>query len=184
MSMRNTYKTFGSIAKGIHWIMVLGFIALYVIGYYMTSLPLGPEMFEKIGIHKSIGFIVLVLAVLRLAWRLINPTPDLPDEMPPMERLGAHLSHIALYAVMIVMPLSGWAMSSAANFPISVFGWFTLPSIMAPSKPAVEFLKEFHEVMAVCILVLLAVHVAAALKHHFINKDDVLTRILPFHKGH
>ncbi|MDV7339553.1 cytochrome b [Terasakiella sp. A23] len=183
MSMRNTYHSFGTIAKGFHWIMVLGFIALYVIGFYMTGLPLGPEMFEQIAIHKSIGILVLGLAVLRLIWRFINPTPDLPKDMPVHERLGAHFSHIALYAVMLIMPISGWAMSSAANFPVSVFGWFTLPALIEPSKAALENLKTFHGIMAWAILGLIALHVAAALKHHFINKDDVLTRMLPFHKG-
>ncbi|NVJ90186.1 MAG: cytochrome b [Methylocystaceae bacterium] len=183
MAIRNTPEVYGSVSKTFHWLIFIGFIALYAIGFYMTSLPLGPEMFEKIVLHKSIGIVVLGLVVLRLLWRFFNPAPVLPDNMPPIERLGAHVSHIALYSIMIVMPLSGWAMSSAANFPISVFGWFTLPSLMAPSKPAVEFLKEFHEVMAWVILFLLTIHIAAALKHHFINKDNVLKRILPFHKG-
>lgn len=180
MSLRNTKNTFGSIAKGFHWIMVLGFIALYVIGFYMTGLPLGPEMFEKIALHKSIGILVLGLALFRLVWRFTNQNPELPIDMPAHERIGAHLSHIALYGVMIVMPLSGWAMSSAANYPVSVFGWFTLPNIMDPSKDAVEFLKSFHGIMAWAILALIALHVLAALKHHFINKDNVLTRMIPF----
>lgn len=183
MSLRNTYTSFGSIAKTFHWVMVLGFIALYGLGFYMDGLPLGPKLFEIIGIHKSIGIVVLGLAVLRLIWRFTNPTPDLPDTMPAHERLGAHVSHIALYGVMLVMPLSGWAMSSAANFPVSVFGWFTLPNMIEPSKTALENLKAFHGIMAWVILGLLALHVAAALKHHIVDKDDVLTRMLPMHKG-
>ncbi|WP_419799131.1 MAG: cytochrome b/b6 domain-containing protein [Terasakiella sp.] len=178
MSLRNSSTSYGWIAKFFHWSMVLGFLIMFPLGYYMTGLPLGPDMFEKIALHKSIGAIVLFLAVLRLAWRVINPTPELPVEMTWFERLGAHGVHIALYGVMFVMPLSGWAMSSAANFPLSVFGWFTLPALMEPSKEAVDFLKDFHEVMAVLILVLIALHVGAALKHHFINRDDVLKRML------
>ncbi|NVK19437.1 MAG: YceI family protein [Methylocystaceae bacterium] len=180
MMLRNTEDTFGCIAKGFHWIMVLGFIALYVIGFYMTGLPLGPDMFEQIALHKSIGMIVLGLSVLRLVWRFTNPNPKLPSGMPTHERIGSYVSHIALYGVMIVMPLSGWAMSSAANYPVSIFGWVTMANIMDPSKEAVEFLKSFHGLMAWVILALIAVHVLAALKHHFINKDNVLTRMLPF----
>jgi len=106
MSVRNTNTTYGSIAKAFHWIMFLGFVALFVIGFYMTGLPLGPELFEKIALHKSIGIVVLGLALLRLAWRFINPSPELPDGMPAHERIGAHFSHIALYGVMLIMPLS------------------------------------------------------------------------------
>ncbi|GGF65511.1 hypothetical protein GCM10011332_19460 [Terasakiella brassicae] len=178
MSLRNSSTSYGWIAKLFHCSMVLSFLIMFPLGYYMTGLPLGPDMFEKIALHKSIGVIVLFLAVLRLAWRLINPTPELPIEMAWYERLGAHGVHIALYGVMFVMPLSGWAMSSAANFPLSVFGWFTLPALMEPSKEAVDFLKAFHEVMAVLILVLITLHIGAALKHHFINRDDVLKRML------
>jgi len=178
MSLRNSSTSYGWIAKLFHWNMVLGFLIMFPLGYYMTGLPLGPDMFEKIALHKSIGILVLFLAVLRLAWRLINPTPELPLEMTWFERLGAHGVHMALYGVMFIMPLSGWAMSSAANFPLSVFGWFTLPALMAPSKEAVDFLKAFHEVMAILILVLIALHVGAALKHHFVNRDDVLKRMM------
>ncbi|WP_417793864.1 cytochrome b [Terasakiella pusilla] len=183
MSLRNTKTAFGRVAKFFHWSMVFGFIALYVIGFTMTDLPIGPEMFERIALHKSIGIGVLALAVMRLIWRFSNPNPALPDTMASSERWGAHFSHIALYTVMMVMPLSGWAMSSAANYPVSVFGWFTLPNILAPSKAAVDFLKEFHGLLAWGILGLLALHVLAALKHHYINKDNVLTRMLPFYKG-
>ncbi|WP_417783608.1 cytochrome b [Terasakiella pusilla] len=183
MSLRNTKTAFGRVAKFFHWSMVFGFIALYVIGFTMTDLPIGPEMFERIALHKSIGIGVLALAVVRLIWRFSNPNPALPDTMAPSERWGAHFSHIALYIAMMVMPLSGWAMSSAANYPVSVFGWFTLPNILAPSKAAVDSLKEFHGLLAWGILGLLALHVLAALKHHYINKDNVLTRMLPFYKG-
>jgi cytochrome b561 len=160
--------------------MVLCFLIMFALGYYMTGLPIGPDMFEKIALHKSIGVIVLFLAVLRLAWRFINPAPQLPGSMAWYERLGAHGVHLALYLVMFAMPLSGWAMSSAANFPLSVFGWFTLPALMKPSKEAVDLLKNVHEMMAVGILVLIGLHIAAALKHHFIDRDDILKRMFVF----
>ncbi|SCA55523.1 Cytochrome B561 [Candidatus Terasakiella magnetica] len=182
MSLRNTYTSYGWLAKGFHWVVFLGFVALYGIGFYMGTLPVGPDLFAKIGLHKSIGIIVLALAVFRLVWRFINPSPDLPEGMKWYERLGAHGVHIALYGAMLIMPISGWAMSNAANFPVSVFGWFTLPNMIEPSKAAVENLKAFHGTMAWVVLGVIVLHVAAALKHHFINKDNVFSRMMPFSK--
>jgi len=178
MSMRNSPTSYGWIAKTLHWGMAVGFLIMFALGFYMTGLPLGPDMFEKIALHKSIGVVILFLAVLRLAWRLFNPTPRFPDAMAWYERLGAHATHIGLYALMFAMPLSGWAMSSAANFPVSVFGWFTLPALMEPNKEMVDTLKSVHAIFGYVILAVLALHVLAALKHHFWNRDDVLKRML------
>jgi len=183
MPLRNNDKSYGSVAKLLHWSMFLAFAAVYAIAIYMSYLPMGPSLFETITLHKSIGLLIMGLALVRIGWRLFNKSPALPADMPMHERFIAHAAHLALYAIMIGMPLSGWAMSSAANFPASFFGLFTLPSIMTPSKEAVDLLKAIHWYAAWGIGALILAHVGAALKHHFINRDTVLSRMLPFHKG-
>lgn len=183
MSLRNTAHRYGRIAKILHWGMVLAFVAVYGVAIYMSFLPFGPALFETITLHKSIGLLILGLALLRIVWRLFNAPPPLPEAMPIHEKAIAHAAHFALYAVMIGMPLTGWAMSSAANFPASFFGLFTLPAIMEPSKEAVDLLKAVHWYAAWGIGALILAHIGAALKHHFINRDTVLTRMLPFGKG-
>jgi cytochrome b561 len=129
--------------------------------------------------HKSFGITILSLALLRLAWRWMNPVPKTPHTVPRWQQLGAHISHYGLYVLLFTTPLLGWMMSSARNFPVSWFRLFTLPDLVAPNRSLYEFLNEAHEVSAKLIFVLALLHAAAALKHHFIDKDNVLRRMLP-----
>jgi cytochrome b561 len=121
-----------------------------------------------------------MLAVLRLTWRWLNPTPALPDTLKPHERFLARFTHAALYVLIFIMPLSGWMMSSARNFPVSWFGLFQLPDLVGQDKRLYDTLHETHETLATALIVIAALHVLAALKHHFFLKDDVLRRMLPF----
>lgn len=176
--MKKTFSTsYTSTAKYFHWGMGLLIICMLCIGLYMASLPLGPDKLKLIGIHKSIGAILLVLVVLRLLWRLSHAVPELPADLGKIYHLGARAAHYTLYALMFAMPLSGWGMSSAAGFPVSVFGWFTLPNLVAPDKELRKLLGETHEWLAYALIALLVLHVAAALWHHFAHKDDVLRRM-------
>jgi cytochrome b561 len=126
------------------------------------------------------GITILGLAVLRLLWRWMNPTPELPATLRPYERFLARAVHFGLYAFIFLQPITGWIMSNAENYPVSYFGWFTLPDLVAPDKEFGEIMEEVHKAIFKGMLVLAVLHVAAALKHHFWLKDDVLKRMLPF----
>ena len=146
---------------------------------------MAPDTFALYQWHKSFGFLVLALAVLRLAWRFANPSPGLPDGMPAIERIAAHLGHAGLYALLLALPLSGWLMVSASpwGIPTVLFEVLPVPHLPVPEAlggkaEAEAVLKELHEVLGFALLALVVLHVAAALKHHFINRDTVLRRMV------
>jgi cytochrome b561 len=130
--------------------------------------------------HKSFGMTVLMLAVLRVIWRLANPPPALPDHMTSIERRLARATHVAFYVLLFAMPITGWLMSSAKNYSVSWFHLFTWPNLLAPNETAFAVLKTTHDYLSDVLLAVVILHVLAALKHHFWNKDDVLRRMLPF----
>ena len=137
--------------------------------------------FKVYGLHKSFGILVLILAGLRLSWRLFTPPPEiLKDKMKDWEINLAKVIHACLYFGMFLMPLTGWLMSSAKNFPVSVFGLFTLPNISPPSEQRAELFEEVHELLGYTLIFIISLHVLGALKHHFVNKDTTLRRMLPF----
>lgn len=176
---RNTLQSYGITAKSFHWLMALLVIGMLCVGFYMDGMEMGPDKIQLFGLHKSTGALILGLATLRLLWRWMNPVPALPAGIPFWQRAGAHLSHYGLYALLFAMPLIGWAMSSAAGFPVSVYGWFTLPNIVPVDPDMVKLCKRLHYYGAVAFIALISLHVLAALFHHFIRKDDVLRRMLP-----
>ncbi len=179
--LRNSASRYGWPHQLIHWLMAVAIIGMFTVGLYMEDLPLGPDKLKLYGLHKSVGSILLAAVVLRYFWRIINPVPSL-SHMTKMEGLGAHLGHYALYALMLALPVSGWLMSSAAGFPVSVFGWFTLPDLIAPDRNTAALLQEVHELLAFAIILTAAGHALAALYHHFIKQDTVLRRMLPWSK--
>lgn len=176
--LKNSAQGYGLIHKLFHWLMALSIFAMFGLGLWMHELPNSPQKFEWYGIHKSVGALLLLLVLLRFIWRQMNKVPTLPSEMKRHEKLGAHLGHAGLYALMFVLPLSGWIMSSAAGFSVSVFGWFTLPNLVSSNKALLETLKEVHELLAFAIIGLAAIHAGAALYHHFVKKDNVLRRMM------
>ncbi len=186
MQLRNTRNGYGIVAIAFHWTMAVLMVGLFVLGKYMVGLdPMAPDTFALYQWHKSFGFVVLALAVLRLAWRFANPAPKLPAGMPAIERLAAHLGHFGLYALLLALPLSGWLMVSASpwGIPTVLFEVLPVPHLPVPGalgdKPAAEaLLKELHEMLGFALLLLVVLHVAAALKHHFLNRDDVLRRMV------
>ena len=124
-------RRYSNTARLFHW-AIAGLILFQVpLAYYMTDLPLGPDMLKSYALHKSIGITIFALSALRLAWRWISPPPALPDTMSANQQRLAWLTHALLYLVTFAMPLTGWLSSSAANFPVSLWGWFTLPNLVA-----------------------------------------------------
>lgn len=182
MLIKNTPLAYGAVAKAFHWLMFVVIAGLLAAGLVMTDLPNGPDKFRVYGLHKAFGILVLMLVCVRLAWKLRNMAPALPATLTVWEKRMAHAGHAALYGFMFAMPLSGWAMSSAAGFPVSFFGWFTLPDLLAPDKGLKADLVELHETLAWALMAMIALHVLAALLHHFHHKNNVLRRMLPFSK--
>jgi cytochrome b561 len=182
MQLKNSKQKFGAIAQLFHWTIVVLIVIQFVLAQRADGLPRGAALLATLALHKSVGITILALAILRLVWRWVNPVPPMPSTAPHWQQVAARVSHIALYAVLLLMPLFGWLMSSARNFPVSWFGWVTLPDLIGANKQAYEFFHEGHEILAIVLLVLALAHIAAALKHHFIDKDDVLMRMLPWNR--
>lgn len=180
--LRSSATTWGVVTRVFHWGMLVLFAGILSVGYYMTDLPLGPQKLKVYALHKSVGLTLLALAALRLAWRLGERRP-LPSPMPAWQAWAASAAHVALYALMFLIPLTGWLYNSAAGFPLQWFHLFNLPALHA-SDPALKSLaKELHETGAALLIVLGLAHGAAALKHHFIDHDGTLASMLPLLGG-
>jgi cytochrome b561 len=179
MSLGNSRTRYGAVAQLFHWLIVFLIITQFVLASMEHDLPPGLEKLVLLARHKSVGITVLILAVLRLLWRWFNPTPELPRAMPTWERLAARASHFLLYALILAIPLTGWMMSSAKNYSVSWFGLFTLPNLVPPNENSFDLFHEVHEFLATVLFYLALIHIAAALKHHFYNRDNVLRGMLP-----
>lgn len=184
--LRNTKKAYGSVAIALHWTVALLIIGMLGFGLYMVRQPLyDAGTFELYQIHKSVGFIVLAIVIIRLLWRASGVSPQMPSKMPWWERLAAHLGHVGLYALMFVMPLSGWMLVSASplGVPTKFFNLFEIvhlpiPEVFGQKTQVSEFFTLVHGWAAYAFIALIVVHVGAALKHHFISKDRILKRML------
>lgn len=164
----------------LHWLIALGLFGTFALGFYMEGLPLSPAKLKLYAWHKWAGMSLLVFIVVRLAWRLSHPAPELPPTMGPAARLAAQAGHWLLYALMLAIPLSGWLMSSAQGFTVVWFGVVSLPDLVAKNAALGEALRDVHVALNYTLLVAVVGHVAAALHHHFIKKDTVMSRMLPF----
>jgi cytochrome b561 len=143
-------------------------------------MPFSPRKLEFYSWHKWVGVTIFLLAVLRLAWRLANPVPRQPQSMARWQRHLACLSHAALYTILLIMPVTGWIMSSALNLPVVYLGLIPLPSPFGVDRALGETMKVVHLSLAIALLVLVAIHVLAAIYHHLALRDDVLRRMLPW----
>jgi cytochrome b561 len=173
---------YNAVAQSLHWLIAALIVVQFTLAWMADDLPLGMHKLALLARHKSFGMTVLMLAVVRLVWRLFNKPPALPKQMSQLQRALAHTSHVALYVLLFAMPFTGWLMSSAKNYSVSWFGLFTWPNLIAPSEQNFDLLKSTHELLSVVLLSIAILHVLAALKHHFWDKDDVLKRMLPFSK--
>ena len=170
-------------AKSLHWLMAVMFFCLLALGFYMHDLPLSPEKLQFYSWHKWAGVTVFLLVWLRLFWRVTHRPPTLPASMPKLMQLAAHAGHLALYLLMIAIPLSGCLMSSAKGFQTVWFGVLPIPDLLDKNKELGAVLAEVHETLNLIFIAVIVGHIGAALKHHFIDKDDILTRMLPGHSS-
>ena len=164
----------------LHWVVALLVLCSATLGLYMVDLSLSPAKLRFYSWHKWIGVSIFLVAVLRALWRLTHPVPAMPAATPPWQRAAAATSHLLLYLMLIVIPLSGWLMSSALGVQTVYLGALPLPDLLAKDKALGEQLKLVHGALNWTLAMLVAVHVSAALRHHFVDRDDVLQRMLPF----
>jgi cytochrome b561 len=167
-------------AIGLHWIVVVLIVAAWTLGLTMVDLPLSPQKLRTYSWHKWTGVTIFLLALARLAWRAAHRPPALPASMPAWQARAAAASHALLYALLLAIPLSGWLFSSASGVPVVYLGLVQLPDLVGKDKALAELLKQVHVALNWALFVIACVHVAAGLKHHFIDRDDVLARMLPF----
>ena len=181
--MSTTESRYTGTAIALHWLLAVAILGMMAVGFYMSDLQLSPQKLKLYNWHKWAGVAILLLSVLRLVWRLTHRPPVLPQRiesaMPSWQRRAYHASHHLMYALFIIVPLMGWAYSSMAGFPIVWFGVLPLPDFVAVDKEFAQVIKPLHGWLAYTLLALVVVHVAAALKHHFIDRDGLLARMRP-----
>lgn len=165
-------------AIAIHWLMALLIVGAFALGWIMTDLAISPLKLRMFNWHKWVGVTVLALVIFRSVWRATHPPPALLP-MPAWQRKVAHGLHHLLYAVMFLQPVSGWIYSNAAGYPVVYLGLLRLPNLIGKDKALADTLVEVHEALGWVLLVAICLHVAAGLKHHLVDRDDTLRRMLP-----
>lgn len=179
MNWRNTTDHYGSLTIWLHWIMLFLFVAVYASIELRGLFPKGSDPREAMkALHFMLGLSVLVLVWLRLAAHLIGPVPRIVPDPPAWQKLSAKLMHMALYALMIGMPVAGWLLLSAEGKPIPFFG-LELPALVSQSKDLAALTKEIHEIGGTAGYFLIGLHAVAALFHHYFVRDNTLRRMLP-----
>jgi len=170
-------------AMAFHWGLAAAILCAFGAGVYLSGLPFSPAKLQLINWHKWAGVSILFLSVLRLLWRMTHRPPALPARielaMPTWQRFAHHGTHFAMYALFFAVPLLGWLSSSAKGFPIVWFGVVPLPDLVAPNPELAALIKPFHGWAAWGLIGLVLLHVAAALKHQFIDRDGLLDRMRP-----
>lgn len=168
-----------TVAIGLHWLIGLMMLTSVGLGLYMVELSLSPTKLRLFSWHKWAGVTIFTLVLIRCVWRLSHAAPPLPEHMPRWQRAAAEVTHYLLYALMIAIPLSGWLMSSAKGFQTVYFGVIPIPDLLDKNKELGESLTLVHKTLNYSMIGIVIAHAAAALKHHFIDKDDILRRMLP-----
>lgn len=181
MGLKNTSNNYGSVAKWLHWISFILIIGLIYVGFTLGGMPKGPDKWLLMNMHKATGIFVFLLLLFRLIWKLSNPSPELPSELNPFEKLASIVGHYVLYLLCLIMAGTGWIMATAAN-KLAHVGSITIPGFpfIPKSKAIGGFCYTVH-VNAVWILIIfITLHVLASLKHHFILRNNVLRRMFPY----
>ncbi|MFT3809350.1 MAG: cytochrome b [Micropepsaceae bacterium] len=182
MAVKTEFSRYSWVAVTLHWVIAIAILYMVYLGKTMD------DDYVAIQLHKSLGITILALSLLRLIWRFVDPPPPLPSGMNMLERIGAKVSHWGFYFLMIFIPLSGWALASTSPFKTKVWGVIDLPKLpgfagLDPDalEQAADRIESIHETLAFWpLLLLVGLHVGAALKHHFRDRDNVLTRMIPF----
>lgn len=181
-SWANTPQHYGAIAIALHWGMAALLLVLLAMGAWMVRLPdvgFDTEKITLILVHKALGMVALAICALRLAWRLRSALPRLVDGLPEWQQVSARFVHLMFYALMFALPVTGWLMSSAGGYPVTMFGLFELPDLIRVDERLFRTLMDVHRWLAWLLAFFLVLHAAAALRHHLQLRDDTLRRMLP-----
>jgi cytochrome b561 len=177
------HTRYSTTAIWLHWLLAVAIVSAFGVGLYVADLPFSPQKLKLINWHKWAGVTILALSVLRLVWRLTHRPPALPPKvsqgMPGWQMTAYHATHHLMYALFFIVPLAGWAYSSAKGFPIVWFGVLPLPDLVGKDEALASLFKEVHALAAFALMGLVALHVAAALKHHLVDHDGLLERMRP-----
>lgn len=179
MTLKNTPDRWGAISLSLHWVVVVLILVMAYLGLTMGDLPNGPDKIKTYALHKSIGITILALVALRVLWRLYAGTPRPVPNTPIWQERIAAVTHLAIYALLFAIPISGWVLNSAAGFPLQWFGIVNLPHIVDKSHDLHELAEEAHEIMFWCLILLVVAHAGAAFYHHLFQRDATLARMLP-----
>ena len=179
MTLKNSAERWGAVSQSFHWLIVILLLVIAYIGLTMGDLPNGPRKINIYALHKSIGLTILALVTLRLFWRVYAGAPLAVTGTPGWQQRIASLTHVALYALMFAMPLSGWVLNSSAGYPLQWFKLFNLPAITGKNHDLHELAESAHETMFWVLVVLVVLHAGAAFYHHLFQNDDTLRRMLP-----
>ncbi|UPW19289.1 cytochrome b [Agarivorans sp. TSD2052] len=179
MSIRNSVQGYGWLSIALHWLVAFSVFTLFGLGLFMVDLNYYSSWYQTAPmIHKSIGILLFATMLFRLLWRSLNQKPNSPEGHKKWEKQGAKLGHFLLYLVLFVLMISGYLISTADGRPISVFDWFDVPATITSINQQEELAGDIHEILAWTLIALVAGHALAALKHHFIDKDSTLVRML------
>ena len=178
MNSRSSAEYTGT-AIGLHWIAAALIIGNLAFGLYMVDLPLSPAKLRFYSWHKWAGVTIFLVSAARLLWRLSHSAPPLPSSMPAWQRKAANASHHLLYFLFFAAPLTGWLFSSAAGFQTVYFGVLPIPDLLSRNRELADILKVAHRTVTYGLACLVTLHVAAALKHHFVDRDTILARMIP-----
>lgn len=178
MRWGNSATHWGRVSRLLHWLMAIAIFFMFAIGITMINVRLSPMKLELFIVHKSVGITLLLLIGLRITWRLLNPAPRPSKHISNFQQKLVFLGQLTMYALLIAIPISGWVINSAANFPLKWFGLFEIPAITEPNIMLEDFAKTTHLVLICILAAILLMHISAALHHHFIKRNDVLKRML------
>ncbi len=180
MSVEKPGSSYTGIAIGLHWLIAVAIVGSFSLGLYMADLPLSPQKLKLYSWHKWVGVSIFLFVLLRLGWRLTHRPPAMPPGMPAWQVKAAAATHVLLYVLMFAVPLSGWLMSSAKGFQTVWFGVLPLPDLLDKNKELGDLLQQVHMLLNFSMAALVVAHLGAALKHHFLDRDDMLARMIPF----
>lgn len=176
---QTTATRYTGTAMGLHWLAAALIVVTFGLGWTLVDMEFSPQKVRWLSWHKWLGITLLGLSALRLAWRLTHPPPPLPATVPVWQQGAAHAVHILLYGLMFAIPLSGWLFSSAKGIPVVYLGLLPLPDLIGADERLADRLRALHEWLNYALFAAVMAHVGAALKHHFIERDAVLARMLP-----
>lgn len=179
MNLRNSSHRYGFVSIALHWLVAIAVYGMFALGLWMVTLSYYDGWYHKAPeLHKSIGIILMLTLVVRLIWRTVSPAPAALSHYSKLTRISAVLAHIALYLLLFAIVISGYLISTADGQPISVFGLFEVPATLTDAGAQADLAGNLHLWLAWSVVVLSVLHALAALKHHFIDKDDTLRRML------